>query len=904
MRRLTAESRNSGQWQSRNEPFRPEHDSALSRARWLRAGRTARLAARVVQNFQPEESKTFRRARIIGTLWSDHFLVWPFRDVRFFSSTEHFSSFSKMIDLKRTFFLTPMHLLEDCLEHYLETKDLIENRSTRRYLFEVLTLAAAWPIYNIHQRILLQKPIGPFTTWGYGFFAHMAVVVPFIGGVKSGLFPTVFASGWLLTMCKPLDVLALYCAKWKCNELEGCRQIMKQSGYKGFYAGSSADLRLFVAVMFAHTLVAQNIPLKVSSLILAANAVAFKWGNWMLKEFALVSSMAIGTSILKRTVTGYFGIAPVRAQREAVQYTREFLETKEIANQLMLKLSDHAASTPLQPQVDLNRSWDRRMSLDYSIRPSRPSLTLISKRFSQIIGRTSMTTSNPLDLAPSKVYLSGFMDDLLGVNGQFDLYLAININNRPVYRKDVGDDSFLYLLYDDWQKWVLTNSLMPDPPFIVAYCQDLAVLPHSCVSVWQIAENTGFVKDYSVKVSKEPTLFLRRMSVFSSLNAMIEKGESSAAGDIDKAVEPADSFVLHVRRENLVKSSLLAVLGAHPSELVAREFSVRFQGEDGLDYGGVRREWFSLLSTEIVAARDLDLTVWDKRIQCKGSLFEQAPDRSLLLRDMPVDFYVALGRLLAMSLIHEAAFPIGLCFVVFKYILRTSITATDLRALDPEFYQFRLAALLAPGGAKKMEEMLGEPLTFVSAASSWGTEGVRLCKDGDKIVVSELNKMDYAKLLSEHYLCGNTRHQLQALVTGFWDLCPLKALKNMDSKDLQALIMGPTEALDVDALKKNAKFQPERTDLPQFDWFFEAVKNLSAEEAVRLVQFFSGSSKVPDDGFRPPFTLVVNNSWDTEQLPIAHTCANMICIPSYPSLLILAEKLSQALANSTGFGFA
>lgn len=203
-----------------------------------------------------------------------------------------------------------------------------------------------------------------------------------------------------------------------------------------------------------------------------------------------------------------------------------------------------------------------------------------------------------------------------------------------------------------------------------------------------------------------------------------------------------------------------------------------------------------------------------------------------------------------------------------------------------------------------MADMLGEPLTFVSASSEWGTGGIPLVAGGENIPVTEANKMEYARLLAEDYLCGNIRHQLQALVTGFWDLCPLKALRSMDSKDLQALIMGPTEQLDIESFKKNAKFQPEKVDLPQFDWFFEAIKELSPEQSVRLVQFFSGSSRIPDEGLRPPFTLVVNASWDVEQLPIAHTCANMVCIPAYPEYRLLADKLTMAVANNVGFGFA
>jgi len=892
-----------------------EDTSVEARRRWVTGGRLAKNAFKVMKAFIPVESRFFRYGRLIGSLWADHAFIWPFRDVRFFViDGPSFSSFSTLLSLTRTFFLLPLHLLEDICEHFHDTQELLENTPTPDAGFfkstaftELLTSAFSWPLYSMHQRLLHGLSIGSPSYWIYGLGAHLATVLPFLGVNAAGLpgllpftVPVRAQTFWLLTMCKPLDVLAMYCAKNYCHEFEGIKGIVRTYGYRGFFRGTLADLSCLTALMCGYTLAESErpIPKKVIGAVAAINTVILRYGNWILREFALISTVILGTAIFKRVTTSYFGPAPLADQRREVERTTEFLKSKEIANKLLMKLSDHAENVAFQPSVDLNRSWEKRISIEFTVRPS---MAAITKRLSQMIKRPSQTEEAR---EPPCVYLSGFMDDLLGVNGQFDLYQAIQINARPVYRKDVGDDSFLYLLYDDWQKWVLTNSLMPDPPFIVAYCQDTSEYPHHCQGIWQIAEKNGFIKDTAVKVSREPTLFLRRMSVFSTLNAMIEEGEVRDGSDIDKAVEPADSFILQVRRDNLVKSSFLAILGAHPSELVARDFSVKFLGEDGLDYGGVRREWFALLANELIKNPEIELQLWNKTIRTKGGLFTKAPDRSFLLRENPIDLFVGLGRILAMALIHEAAFPLPLCFIIFKYLLKNPVNAQDVRALDLQFYQFRLATLLAPGGAGAMEEMLGEPLTFISAASQWGTGETPLVAGGEFVSVTEQNKMEYARLLTEDYLCGNIRHQLQALVTGFWDLCPLKALKSMDAKDLQALVMGPSEPLDIPELQRNTNFQPDNINLPQFDWFFEALKELSSENHVRLVQFVTGSPRIPDEGLRPPFTLVVNAAWDAEQLPIAHTCANMICIPAYPEYRVLFDKLHTAVVNNVGFGFA
>ena len=54
--------RNSGQWQTCDEPLiRPTEASLKARARWLRAGRKACLAKRVLYALKPEESRYARK---------------------------------------------------------------------------------------------------------------------------------------------------------------------------------------------------------------------------------------------------------------------------------------------------------------------------------------------------------------------------------------------------------------------------------------------------------------------------------------------------------------------------------------------------------------------------------------------------------------------------------------------------------------------------------------------------------------------------------------------------------------------------------------------------------------------------------------------------------------------------
>lgn len=53
-----------------------------------------------------------------------------------------------------------------------------------------------------------------------------------------------------------------------------------------------------------------------------------------------------------------------------------------------------------------------------------------------------------------------------------------------------------------------------------------------------------------------------------------------------------------VRRENIFEDAYAQIMSHKPSDL-KRKLLIKFRGEEGLDYGGVSREFFFLLSREM-----------------------------------------------------------------------------------------------------------------------------------------------------------------------------------------------------------------------------------------------------------------------------------------------------------------
>ncbi|NWI26707.1 SMUF2 ligase, partial [Amazona guildingii] len=80
------------------------------------------------------------------------------------------------------------------------------------------------------------------------------------------------------------------------------------------------------------------------------------------------------------------------------------------------------------------------------------------------------------------------------------------------------------------------------------------------------------------------------------------------------------------------------------------------------------------------------------------------------------------------------------------------------------------------------------------------------------------------------------------------------------------------------------------------------------ERRARLLQFVTGSSRVPLQGFKalqgaagPRLFTIHQIDASTNNLPKAHTCFNRIDIPPYESYDKLYEKLLTAIEETCGF---
>merc|ERR1712232_718035 len=257
---------------------------------------------------------------------------------------------------------------------------------------------------------------------------------------------------------------------------------------------------------------------------------------------------------------------------------------------------------------------------------------------------------------------------------------------------------------------------------------------------------------------------------------------------------------------------------------------IKFQDEEGVDAGGLRREWFDRIGKAVHAAAErCDTPDADGY---KGQ-FMLSPDRTVAPRpcgeNYEPDFkeLFALGRLAALAIWFDIPLPLPFSRICCKFLLGVPVGPVDVHQLDADFYDHRVKSILERGALAKLED-IGLPLSFESASSACRPPK-DLCPGGAERRVTEENKEEYIQLLCEHYLCEGMREQIKVMLHGFWDIFPkdLLVCVGLNHREL-ALLMCGTPDLDARTWRENSR---KSGDFPEaHDMFWQVIHDMTAEE--------------------------------------------------------------------------
>lgn len=157
---------------------------------------------------------------------------------------------------------------------------------------------------------------------------------------------------------------------------------------------------------------------------------------------------------------------------------------------------------------------------------------------------------------------------------------------------------------------------------------------------------------------------------------------------------------------------------------------------------------------------------------------------------------------------------------------------------------------------------------------------IELVPNGANIAVTEENKMEYIDLRFKWIIATSVSNQLASLVQGLFAVIPRELLSVFDHQELELLMCGIPE-IDIIDWKSHTIYVGER-DERITGWFWGILEEFTNEQKARLLQFTTGSARVPVQGFKAltmndgricPFAIQCVNK-DECLYPRAHTCFN------------------------------
>ncbi|KAH8741136.1 hypothetical protein FG386_001263 [Cryptosporidium ryanae] len=179
---------------------------------------------------------------------------------------------------------------------------------------------------------------------------------------------------------------------------------------------------------------------------------------------------------------------------------------------------------------------------------------------------------------------------------------------------------------------------------------------------------------------------------------------------------------------------------------------------------------------------------------------------------------------------------------------------------------------------------------------------IDLIPNGRNVIVNNENKLLYIKILTRYKLITSIKLQSNAFLKGLSTVIPYESLKLFLPYEIQSLISGVYQKIDVVNLKKYTTYTGYLETSPQITWFWDILEEFNVEEQSEFLLFVTASRKAPLLGFQylnPNFGIQIVP--DNSRLPSASTCFNLLKLPTYTSKDTLKRKLKQAIFNSRGF---
>lgn len=249
-------------------------------------------------------------------------------------------------------------------------------------------------------------------------------------------------------------------------------------------------------------------------------------------------------------------------------------------------------------------------------------------------------------------------------------------------------------------------------------------------------------------------------------------------------------LVLCVSRDNLIEDSLRQ-LAQHELDL-KKSLRIEFIGEDGVDAGGLRKEWFLLLVRSLLDPQYGMFTYDEDSNLCwfNPASFENE------------DQFFLVGVVLGLAIHNSTILDVHLPTACYKKLLNFPTGLVDLESFRPALAR----------GFKQLLEFQGDVentfcRSFVAEFEEFGQRRVvPLVPNGEQVMVTQENKQQFVSLYTDFILNSSVQRQFGAFKRGFYHVCGGNALSLFRPEEIELLVRGSDEPLEIDDLKGQTEY--------------------------------------------------------------------------------------------------
>ncbi|KAF9297949.1 putative E3 ubiquitin-protein ligase [Mortierella antarctica] len=470
----------------------------------------------------------------------------------------------------------------------------------------------------------------------------------------------------------------------------------------------------------------------------------------------------------------------------------------------------------------------------------------------------------------------------LGKSRSGEGYVVNTSKNSAVKSQKIPIDEYYNMIVDlidlpvDFCAWESRSAMFTfcQYPFLISMGAKMQIM------AWDAK------RQMEIKMQKtiEALVMQKRQKALESMN-----GDASGITLLTQAeLQQAPLLILKVRRNNLIEESLTQ-LSRNEMDL-KKSLRIEFIGEDGVDAGGLRKEWFLLLVRQLFDPQ-FGMFVYDD--QSSYCWFNPASFESL-------DQFYLVGVVIGLAIYNSTILDLPLPLAVYKKLLNTPVTLEDLATFRPDL-------------AKGFDQLLNYEdddvedvfcLNFVGSYEAYGESVEKpLMSDGENIPVTNHNKRQYVERYASFIMNSSISDQFESFRRGFYLVCGGHALSLFRPEEIEFLVRGSAEPLDIDQLRSVTVYEGFNDEHEVIKNFWSIFKEFDDKNQRRLLQFITASDRYPATGIANlSFKITCMGSHDSQRYPTTHTCFNQLCLYNYKGRDKLRNMLMRAMNESEGFG--